>query len=125
MGQQLENTTAMESSGSFDSWRLDSPLIYLFCGIGAMLALVMVALFMLACSQWRGRSTPTGGDYTGGGEHPQKTTPHVCNASDESNVYPKMVVVMAGDEIPTYLAAPVHVHGCGAGTIAHLPNRSL
>ncbi|KAI3722497.1 hypothetical protein L2E82_33536 [Cichorium intybus] len=124
MGQQLENTTAMESSGSSDSWRLDSPLIYLFCGIGAMLALVMVALFMLACSQWRGRSAATGGDYTEGGEHPQKSTPHVCNASDESNVCPKIVVVMAGDELPTYLAAPVHVHGGGAGTTTDLSSRS-
>ncbi|KAL7615361.1 protein GLUTAMINE DUMPER 2 [Lactuca sativa] len=122
MGQQLENTTPMESLRSSTSWRLDTPLVYLFCGIGAMLALILMALIMLACSQWRTQSTPTGAgdDIEGGDEHPQKVARYVSN---ESKVSPEIVVVMAGDQLPSYLAAPARVPGC-SGTITHLSDRS-
>ncbi|KAL4577340.1 hypothetical protein LXL04_013448 [Taraxacum kok-saghyz] len=102
----------MEPSGSSASWRLDSPLIYLFGGIGAMLALIMVALIMLACSQWRSQSTATGGDdIEGGTENPLKASKHVGIAGEKSNFSPEVFVVMAGDELPSYLAAPAHVSG--------------
>ncbi|CAI9272606.1 unnamed protein product [Lactuca saligna] len=126
MGQQLENTTPTESLRSSTSWRLDTPLVYLFCGIGAMLALILVALIMLACSKWRTQSTATGAgeDIEGGDEHPQKVARYVCNDGDESKVSPEIVVVMAGDQLPSYLAAPARVPGC-SGTITHLSDLSL
>ncbi|KAJ0704188.1 putative protein glutamine dumper [Helianthus annuus] len=108
MGQQLENTKPPDSPApSAASWRLDSPLIYLFGGIGLMLVLIAVALLVLACSQWRLRSD--GDRVTGGGDHVQKVALHVCNGGDETNVSPKIAVIMAGDQLPTYLAAPAHV----------------
>ncbi|KAL8193442.1 hypothetical protein R6Q57_026577 [Mikania cordata] len=96
MGQQLENTKPVESQGaSVASWWLDSPKIYLFGGIGLMLLLIAVALLVLACSQWRL------GSYGDDGQQ------HVCH---EADVSPKNIaVIMAGEHLPTYLAAPAHV----------------
>lgn len=76
-----------------------------------MLVLIMLALLMLACSEWRLRSVAADGNHrvTDDGGHFQKVSLHVCNGGDEANVVPKIAVIMAGEEIPTYLAAPVHV----------------
>ncbi|KAI3713107.1 hypothetical protein L1987_71678 [Smallanthus sonchifolius] len=96
-------TTAMSSSSSSLSssfWRFDSPLIYLFGGIAAMLALIVVALVILACSQRNRRSATAGLDIETG-----KAT----KLREESHVSPKFVVIMAGDNVPTYLAAPAGV----------------
>lgn len=65
-----------------------------------MLALIVVALAILACSQRNRRSTATAQDTeTGKGIK-----------LNESNNSPKFVVLMAGDNIPTYVAAPVAVN---------------
>ncbi|KAK1438949.1 hypothetical protein QVD17_04762 [Tagetes erecta] len=87
------------SSSSF--WRFDSALIYLFGGIAAMLGLIVIALAILACSQRNRQSTPAAHDSETG----KGIMKHL-----QSNNSPKFVVVMAGDKIPTYVAAPAGVN---------------
>ncbi|GMH04397.1 hypothetical protein Nepgr_006236 [Nepenthes gracilis] len=72
----------------------NSPVPYLFGGLAVMLGLIAVALIILACSYWRSSS---GG--TGAGEGTRRAA--------EVDSEPKIVVIMAGDEIPTYLAKPL------------------
>ncbi|KVH92609.1 protein GLUTAMINE DUMPER 2-like [Cynara cardunculus var. scolymus] len=102
----------MGSSESSSFWRFDSPLIYLFGGITLILSLIVVALIILACSQRRRRSGDggVGGDMESGGES-QKTVRAVYNGGDGTDNTPKVVVIMAGDELPTYLATPADVSG--------------
>nr|GEW15249.1 protein glutamine dumper 2-like [Tanacetum cinerariifolium] len=90
-------------SSQVSVWRFDSPLIYLFGGISVILALITVALVILACSQRRSREN--GGDIESGGDN-EKSIKAVHNGGDAADVSPKMVVIMAGDEVPTYLATP-------------------
>ncbi|PWA44918.1 hypothetical protein CTI12_AA478710 [Artemisia annua] len=74
-------------------WRFDSPLIYLFTTIAAMLAMIVVALVILACSQ---RNRRNDFDVENG---------KIEKIQDTGS--PKIVVIMAGDNLPTYMAAPV------------------
>ncbi|XP_076931414.1 protein GLUTAMINE DUMPER 1-like [Bidens hawaiensis] len=87
-------------------WRFDSPLIYLFGGISVVLALIAIALIILACSQRKRRLT--GGDIESGDDthKASKAAYNGCNGVDDG---PKIVVIMAGDEVPTYLATPSDV----------------
>ncbi|KAF5779440.1 putative protein glutamine dumper [Helianthus annuus] len=87
--------SSSKTSSSF--WRFDSPSVYLFGGIAAMLAMIVVALVILTCYQ---RSATAGQDIETG--KPTKL-------EDGSNVSPKFVVILAGDNIPTYFAAPAGV----------------
>ncbi|KAI3747961.1 hypothetical protein L6452_10725 [Arctium lappa] len=113
MGQLPENTAALEPSPSPASLRVDSPMTYLFVGIGTMLALVILALLMVACSQWSRRSPPDD-DH-----HSHKVVRQVYHAGDEANVTPEIVVFMPGDQLPTYLAAPAHDDIMVADTTDH------
>ncbi|KAK1410217.1 hypothetical protein QVD17_36752 [Tagetes erecta] len=87
------------------SLRLDSPLIYLFCGIGFMLVLIMLALLMLACAEWRLRSVAADGRVTTDVDGDHFHNKAVLHGGDV--VVPKIAVIMAGEDIPTYLAAPL------------------
>ncbi|KAG5093017.1 hypothetical protein JHK82_051795 [Glycine max] len=81
------NSTMSESgAGGFKT--LSSPIPYLFGGLAIMLALIAVALLILACDE----------------EKP----PQMKMVEKEENVSePKIVVIMAGEGNPTYLAKPV------------------
>ncbi|PWA50500.1 hypothetical protein CTI12_AA470160 [Artemisia annua] len=97
-------------SSQVSVWRFDSPLIYLFGGISVILSLITVALLILACSQRRRRiAGENGGDIENGGDNNEKSIKAVCNGGDADDVSPKMVVIMAGDEVPTYLATPTEI----------------
>ncbi|MQM04315.1 hypothetical protein Taro_037112 [Colocasia esculenta] len=74
-------------------WRWDSPLPYLFGGLAAMLGLIAVALIILACSNRKSSSSA--------GDHGQRP---VTTAVD---MEPSVVVVMAGDDGPSFLAKAV------------------
>ncbi|CAA2974324.1 Hypothetical predicted protein [Olea europaea subsp. europaea] len=86
-----------------------SPVPYLFGGLAAMLGLIAFALLVLACSYWKlsGRMNTAEGQ---GGEGD-------IEAGDEKNrgaaikrplpvLEEKIVVIMAGDVKPTFLATP-------------------
>nr|XP_043618397.1 protein GLUTAMINE DUMPER 2-like [Erigeron canadensis] len=93
----------MGSSSGASLWRFDSPLIYLFGGISVILALITVALIILACSQRKRRTEDI---ESGVVDDSQKVTTNVYNGGDGIDSSPKLAVIMAGDEVPTYLATP-------------------
>ncbi|KAK1421992.1 hypothetical protein QVD17_24808 [Tagetes erecta] len=94
--------------GSSDAllWRFDSPLVYLFGGIFMILGLIMMALMILVCSQRKRRLNDGTGDIESGGDDDQKPATAAYNGGDCADFRPKVVVIMAGNDVPTYLATP-------------------
>jgi hypothetical protein len=85
-----------------------SPIPFLIGGVGAVLALVAFALFILACSfikqSGRIQVSNTGGhsNNTGALVECREKKIEVCREDTEA----KVMVIMAGDEKPTFLAEP-------------------
>ncbi|KAI3931162.1 hypothetical protein MKX01_029352 [Papaver californicum] len=89
-----------------------SPIPYLFGGLAAMLGLIAFALLILACSYWRlsafldNDSERSRNDLENGDHDDNKSiedgTIKVHIVYEE-----KIVVIMAGDVKPTYLATPI------------------
>ncbi|XVE72240.1 hypothetical protein DITRI_Ditri11bG0023600 [Diplodiscus trichospermus] len=93
------NSTAAAAAATgaeFRHW--NSPIPYLFGGLAVMLGLIAMALVILACSFRKSAS----GSTTGEAEEK-----HAKQVSMHLEMEPKIVVIMAGDENPTYLANPV------------------
>lgn len=88
--------TGAAASAGFRQW--NSPLPYLFGGLALMLGLIAIALIILACSfrKFSSRSQSVAGD-----EKPARPV----NLDSEEG--PKVVVIMPGDDNPTYIAQPV------------------
>ncbi|RWR91358.1 protein GLUTAMINE DUMPER 5 [Cinnamomum micranthum f. kanehirae] len=83
-----------------------SPVPYLFGGLAAMLGLIAFALLILACSYWKLSGYLENGDSNerdveNGDEKP------VDSMKIPTSYEAKVVVIMAGDEKPTYLATPI------------------
>lgn len=83
-----------------------SPVPYLFGGLAAMLGLIAFALLILACSYWKLSGYLENGDNNerdveNGDEKP------VDSMKIPTSYEAKVVVIMAGDEKPTYLATPI------------------
>ncbi|XP_065850473.1 protein GLUTAMINE DUMPER 5-like [Euphorbia lathyris] len=82
-----------------------SPVPYLFGGLAAMLGLIAFALLILACSYWRlsGRLDSGGDD-----EDLENGSEKDSKLDGKGKVYEeKILVIMAGDQTPTFLATPV------------------
>ncbi|XP_047951764.1 protein GLUTAMINE DUMPER 1-like [Salvia hispanica] len=77
-----------------------SPVPYLFGGLAAMLGLIAFALLILACSYWK-LSEDGERDLEADGERDgaSKAAPPVMEE--------KFLVIMAGQEKPTFLATPM------------------
>lgn len=87
-----------ESGSVIRVWK--SPVPYLFGGLGIMLALISAALVVLICS-YRKRA------YHQSSASAQEQDPNTKPTnSDTTDSEPKVVVIMAGDNNPTYLANP-------------------
>lgn len=91
----MRNSTSTISSTHIWS----SPIPYLFGGLGLMLLLIAVALVILACS-YRKRSSLTQAEAYSGPVKP---------AIQLLDMEPRIVVIMAGDEKPSFIATPVSV----------------
>lgn len=87
------NSTA--SGGGVGFWHWNSPMPFLFGGLALVLGLITVALIILACSYRRSLSNSATQAHDE--EKPVKQV-------EDSE--PKIVVIMAGDENPKYLAKP-------------------
>lgn len=85
-----------------------SPVPYLFGGLSLMLVLMAFALTILACSSHRNSSLSTS---DGNNNNEEKSTKNV-EMDEVDNLEPKIVVIMAGDSNPTYLAKPVSQSTC-------------
>ncbi|KAK7265308.1 hypothetical protein RJT34_32926 [Clitoria ternatea] len=82
-----------------------SPVPYLFGGLAAMLGLIAFALLILACSYWK-----LSGYLEGNGESERDLEAgEGKNDQDQKPPKPyeeKILVIMAGQEKPTFLATP-------------------
>ncbi|AQL05193.1 protein GLUTAMINE DUMPER 5 [Zea mays] len=88
-----------------------SPVPYLFGGLAAMLGLIALALLILACSYWklsgyldadRGQRAGSSGEAGADGEKGSAAGAARPAAGFQEHV----VVIMAGEERPTFLATP-------------------
>lgn len=99
------HATSVESFGNHQALQSPqhSPVPYLFGGLAAMLGLIAFALLILACSYWRlTTSSEDFGEGNGRGVDEEKD-----RRSGEKAAYEeKYIVIMAGDDLPTYLATP-------------------
>ncbi|KAK9105375.1 hypothetical protein Scep_022219 [Stephania cephalantha] len=77
-------------------WRWKSPVPYLFIGLAVMLGLITLALLVLACLP---RSSSSSSDEV------EKKRRQVVLPRGEME--PKIVVIMPGEDMPTYLARPL------------------
>ncbi|XP_010913621.1 protein GLUTAMINE DUMPER 2 [Elaeis guineensis] len=91
--------------GPHSAWH--SPVPYLFGGLAAMLGLIAFALLILACSYWKLSGYLESGDgdvENPGGDGKPSANPA---AKPPESFEPRIVVIMAGDEKPTFLATPI------------------
>lgn len=86
-----------------------SPVPYLFGGLAAMLGLIAFALLILACSYWKLTGYLDGGD--GSNREPDLEAGDGKGDGAEKRPAPvfeeKILVIMAGEMKPTYLATPM------------------
>ncbi|WVY89740.1 hypothetical protein V8G54_035254 [Vigna mungo] len=97
------STSTSTSSPLASPWH--SPVPYLFGGLAIIMALISMALFILACSYWRLTRTTQQSDLENintnkeGDDDPRE--------KEQPLVYEeKILVIMAGDHKPTFLATP-------------------
>ncbi|KAL2522965.1 Protein GLUTAMINE DUMPER 1 [Forsythia ovata] len=98
------NATATTDGVGLQRW--NSPIPYLFGGLALMLGLIAFALLILACSYRK--SSSAGESSNDAEEKPAKSVDQVLQPEME----PRIVVIMAGETIPSYLANPA----CAATT---------
>ncbi|URD90286.1 hypothetical protein MUK42_27024 [Musa troglodytarum] len=77
-----------------DMWR--TPIPYLFGGLGAMGILIAISLVILLCSTCKSSS----------GENSELSTLHEKATAVPPDMEPRILVVMAGDDMPTFVARP-------------------
>ncbi|GLJ30554.1 hypothetical protein SUGI_0604990 [Cryptomeria japonica] len=93
MYNNTSNSTATSAS-SHSQWRW--PVPFLFGGLVAMLVLIAFAFVILACSYCTSKNVQNAPDSTA------DELKEVSVEDDEE----KVVVIMAGNDIPTFLAKP-------------------
>lgn len=99
--------TAAKSPATVPHSPWHSPVPYLFGGLAAMLGLIAFALLILACSYWKlSGFLEADGDGDGG-----RRDIEAGKVEDEARKAPiyeeKFLVIMAGEEKPTFLATPM------------------
>ncbi|KAK4746582.1 hypothetical protein SAY87_025619 [Trapa incisa] len=91
-----------------------SPVPYLFGGLAAMLGLIAFALLVLACSYWKLSGYLDGGQQEDGGSAGGDDI-EAGTGGGKPVFEEKILVIMAGEEKPTFLATPV---SCQSSSIA-------
>ncbi|WOL19184.1 hypothetical protein Cni_G27981 [Canna indica] len=84
--------------GESNLWH--TPIPYLFGGLGAMMILIAAALLVLACSH---RKSHGGTNRSSAPASSLPEEPVVVPIDME----PRFVVIMAGDDVPTFIAKPL------------------
>ncbi|KAE9604998.1 hypothetical protein Lal_00036838 [Lupinus albus] len=92
------NSTITTSKGA-TLRNMVSPIPYLFGGLAFMLGLISIALLIIACSYRKQNSSSTLASDE------EKSSNKVVNKEMDSEQ--KIVVIMAGESNPTYLAKPI------------------
>ncbi|XP_041021907.1 protein GLUTAMINE DUMPER 2-like [Juglans microcarpa x Juglans regia] len=104
---QIFNVTAKSPSAAQPHSPWHSPVPYLFGGLAAMLGLIAFALLILACSYWR-----LSGYLEGDGAAERDLEAGEGKSDDDTQKTPpvfeeKILVIMAGEVKPTFLATPM------------------
>ncbi|XP_075633447.1 protein GLUTAMINE DUMPER 1 [Castanea sativa] len=107
--------SVMQTQAQRSPWH--SPVPYLFGGLAAMLGLIAFALLILACSYWKLAGQL---DEREGGQERDLENGDEKEAGDSGSkvakVYEeKFLVIMAGDEKPTFLATPMYSKAASFG----------
>ncbi|KAK9924794.1 hypothetical protein M0R45_033145 [Rubus argutus] len=101
----ISNSTSSAASAGeavFSNWK--SPMPYLFGGLALMLGLVAVALLILACSF---RKISSSNSTSSSAEDDGKPTSREVDDIEAAESEPKILVIMAGEKTPSYLANPI------------------
>jgi len=107
------NSTMNKSSSEAANLRnLSSPIPYLFGGLALVLGVIAIALLIIACSFRKQYSSSTSTN-----DEEKSSNMHVVDM-DQVSSEPKIVVIMAGESNPTYLAKPV-------SSISHVDQQAL
>ncbi|KAG0523818.1 hypothetical protein BDA96_07G155500 [Sorghum bicolor] len=94
------------SAAAHSAWH--SPVPYLFGGLAAMLGLIAFALLILACSYWKLSGYLEGGAGRGDGDGSGADGAKPAASDLPPPIWEeKILVIMAGDVKPTYLATPM------------------
>ncbi|WVZ92665.1 hypothetical protein U9M48_038711 [Paspalum notatum var. saurae] len=97
---------AAAGSAVHSAWH--SPVPYLFGGLAAMLGLIAFALLILACSYWKLSGYLEGGAGRGGEDGSGADGAKPAASDLPPPIWEeKILVIMAGDVKPTYLATPM------------------
>lgn len=108
-------TTMTNKTSVPSAWH--SPVPYLFGGLAAIMALIALALLMLACSYWR----LTQESNNNNNNNVVKEGDDDSEKKEQPKVYEeKILVIMAGDHKPTFLATPSSSLGCSNFDHKHL-----
>ncbi|KAL2897023.1 Protein GLUTAMINE DUMPER 2 [Bienertia sinuspersici] len=91
--------------------RWNSPIPYLFGGLALILGLISIALMILACSYLYKKKHDLPSSFTTG-------TPANINDMVVLDNVPKVVVIMAGDDKPTYIATPMNISSLADDSIS-------
>lgn len=112
MPENLHSSNPPSAVSGIHSW--NSPLPYLFGGLAVMLGLIALALIFLVCS-YKKSSTTT--DEEQQQRSSSSSSSHEDDVAEQKSpklvlqnselMEQRIVVIMAGDRNPTYLAKPV------------------
>lgn len=84
-----------------------SPVPYLFGGLAAMLGLIAFALLILACSYWKLSTSLESGQGMGERDLEAGADDAGRDLKPKPVLEDKFLVIMAGEEKPSYLATPM------------------
>ncbi|GAB2291499.1 hypothetical protein Dimus_025754 [Dionaea muscipula] len=104
------------------AWR--SPIPYLFGGLAAMLGLIAFSLLILACSYWKlsgyldSIEAETAAEGDGTEEAANGSKSRIDGGKPGKGVLERTIlVIMAGEEKPTYLATPASSRGSSCAAV--------
>lgn len=101
-----------DCESNYSAWH--TPVPYIFGGVGAMIALLAFAVFILACSNWkksRGSSAENifrssdirESNFGLNGQNNETVKNTITSCPNDGD---KVVVIMAGDKNPSFMATP-------------------
>ncbi|KAG6660038.1 protein GLUTAMINE DUMPER 2-like [Carya illinoinensis] len=99
---RLTRSTSASVTAAPNPWK--SPVPYLYGGLALMIVLIAGALVILVCSHQEPASNRSSGRE---GETPALMPTNNDVTVQQLDAEPKIVVIMAGDDKPTYIAKPV------------------
>ncbi|CAL9125876.1 unnamed protein product [Musa textilis] len=118
-GASATSPSATASSVPHSAWH--SPVPYLFGGLAAMMGLIAFALLILACSYWKFSGYLDSVEDADNRDADGEASCGPGDAAKPPRLFEEgIVVIMAGDCMPTFLATPIA--GCaksdGSGVAA-------